>query len=901
MPSDQRSGAEPAAAHRVSALIRAAADLPKHRDSKTNVGLGLLPRPFKLLCWLVLLAAALKVAVALVMAGLDLALPAGSAAPPLGFGYIVLQLSAFGIVGGVLLLAHAGDDRTLSLGAILLTIASAFSNSLLGQAIAFLPQLRWLKPIYPDALLPVLVFWFFAVFPRPLGQGRVAQWLRIGLLTSGVVGSALLVANLALVWLPELPAPLRPTLRVLSRQPTTGTWYWTLVFSLTVTAVFLGVVRTVLAGKDDQSRAYWLLAAFTLGLSPMAISNVAEAVPSIGQYVTSPQTIKWFEPLLQWTLASMPLTVSYAVMVHRVLPLKLVVRNALGHFLTRWGLGAALITPFGLFLLHLHRFRDLTIATVFSQPRPLALLTTTLVMGVVLGYREALLRAVDRWFFRELNDDQHVLADLVDHCRQVRSLDELVAVTTAGIDRALRPEAVSVLIRDATGNQLGSLFGTAESLSTSSVLADALEKWHEPLDVDLRDPQSPLRHLPRQERHWLVDTQSRLLVPLHSSHNQLMGVLVLGAKKNELPFTREDRRVLKAIGHACTLTIENHAFRASLNGDERWDFRVAQVSPRAGECEGCGAVSPATEARCARCGGRIVPGEIPVVLSKKFRLEERIGRGGMGVVYRATDLTLDRVVAIKMLPGSSPEQTDRLRAEARAMAALSHRHLAVVFAAESWHGKPLLVCEYMPRGTLADRLIAGRLDVKEVVRLGVVLADVVHIIHKARFLHRDLKPSNIGFDAEGAPKILDFGLVHILSESDVARLLLETGRTIDAVDDLSGLSSFSSGTSRLIGTPLYMSPEAIRGDGPTPSFDLWSLNVLLLEAVLGHHPFRGRDLATSLQRIRRAQLKDELEGVEVDALRRYFERALARDAGERPKSAIEIREVLSKMLEAAPE
>ena len=123
---------------------------------------------------------------------------------------------------------------------------------------------------------------------------------------------------------------------------------------------------------------------------------------------------------------------------------------------------------------------------------------------------------------------------------------------------------------------------------------------------------------------------------------------------------------------------------------------------------------------------------------------------------------------------------------------------------------------------------------------------------------------------------------------------------IDASDDLSALSSFS-GASRLIGTPLYMSPEAIRGDAPTPAFDLWSLNVLLLEAVLGRHPFRGRDLTTSLQRIRRAHLGDELDGIEAGALRRYFERALARDAGARPRSAIEIRESLSRMLEAAPQ
>ena len=107
----------------------------------------------------------------------------------------------------------------------------------------------------------------------------------------------------------------------------------------------------------------------------------------------------------------------------------------------------------------------------------------------------------------------------------------------------------------------------------------------------------------------------------------------------------------------------------------------------------------------------------------KFRFDERVGHGGMGVVYRATDLALDRVVAIKTLPGTSPEASQRLRSEAKAMAAVVHRHLATIYGSESWRGRPMLICEFMTDGTLADRLKHEALSVDEALCLGMALAE----------------------------------------------------------------------------------------------------------------------------------------------------------------------------------
>src|SRR5207253_8576282 len=123
------------------------------------------------------------------------------------------------------------------------------------------------------------------------------------------------------------------------------------------------------------------------------------------------------------------------------------------------------------------------------------------------------------------------------------------------------------------------------------------------------------------------------------------------------------------------------------------------------------------------------------------------------------------VVAIKTLPRVSPEHAMRLRREARAMAAVQHRHLALIYGVETWRGTPLLVVEYLDGGTLADRLKAGPLAIDGVRELGISLCGALHSMHRSGVLHRDIKPSNIGFTREGVPKQLDFGLAMLANQT----------------------------------------------------------------------------------------------------------------------------------------
>src|SRR5262249_29235290 len=140
-----------------------------------------------------------------------------------------------------------------------------------------------------------------------------------------------------------------------------------------------------------------------------------------------------------------------------------------------------------------------------------------------------------------------------------------------------------------------------------------------------------------------------------------------------------------------------------------------------------------------------------------------------GIVYLAMDVVLHRSVAIKTLPRISIEGADRLRREARLTAKVTHRNLALILGAEVWRGRPMLVFEYLERGTLAERLRnMGPLEVAEALALTINIAGALRSVHDAGLVHGDVKPSNIGFNGAGVPKLLDFGVASLISASRAA-------------------------------------------------------------------------------------------------------------------------------------
>jgi serine/threonine-protein kinase len=218
-------------------------------------------------------------------------------------------------------------------------------------------------------------------------------------------------------------------------------------------------------------------------------------------------------------------------------------------------------------------------------------------------------------------------------------------------------------------------------------------------------------------------------------------------------------------------------------------------------------------------------------LNGRYRLEARIGSGGMSTVYRATDETLQRQVAIKLMNreiATDSDQLERFRREARAVAQLSHPHIVGVIDYGEDDGRPYIVFEYVEGETLKERIRrTGRLPTTEAVAYAIEIARALGVAHARHIVHRDVKPQNVLIDEEGSAKVTDFG---------IARTLDEEGLTADG---------------RVLGTTDYVSPEQALGRPVTGQSDLYSLGIVLYEMLTGEVPFRGENqVAVAMKHVR---------------------------------------------------
>lgn len=298
-------------------------------------------------------------------------------------------------------------------------------------------------------------------------------------------------------------------------------------------------------------------------------------------------------------------------------------------------------------------------------------------------------------------------------------------------------------------------------------------------------------------------------------------------------------------------------------------------------CPSCANLNPADETKCMRCGARLREADVELhgkrlaagdTVDGRYRIEGLIGAGAMGTVYEATHTRLRRAVALKVLHPelvSHSAARSRMEDEAVALASIRHPNVVEIHDIFDWEGMLVLDLDLVRGGTLAGKMLEGRLAPNAAVRLMLSVLAGLEAIHEAKLIHRDLKPSNILLDEKGEPKIADLGVAH----------------------DLEGRGRTKTGTR--IGTPEYMSPEQVRGQKVGFPTDVYACGIILYELLAGRTPFEADSEFDVMKGHVETAPDIGAVGEEVpEWVRRALGKALAKDPGDRWETAGEFRDAL---------
>jgi hypothetical protein len=640
---------------------------------------------------------------------------------------------------------------------------------------------------------------------------------------------------------------------------------------------------------NERRRFRLLVTGSVISAAPFAAVFAASVmVPVVTRRAVAIDT--WFraQSVAQLFLIALPVTFAYAVLHHRVIGVDLVLRRSLRYLLARNVLAVAIVLPLVSLTLQVVRHPDRTVGQILGE-QPL-LVAFALISTIAVFFRDRLARWLDRRFFREAVDREQVLIRLVEKVRSIETPEDLGPIVTRSVEQALHPKTAHVFLTGLDSGWLRHLRPDVDAAATDTLLAEAslvqlLRGSAASRDVPLSEASADPR-----DADWLATLGARLIVPIGGGGERLHGVLVLGEKKSDEPYSREDRRLLEAVAAQIAVVCDNAALRGQAIRAARVERDVLAHLDTAGvdvvkECPVCGRCYGRAAARCDDDDAALdLSLPVPRTIQNRYRLDRRLGRGGMGVVYVASDLRLGRDVAMKLLTGkglASDDARRRFDREARASARLHHPHIVTVHDYGAVGDIPFLVLERLIGTTLrAEISRVGAIPVPDVAAWFDQILDAVAFAHAAGVIHRDLKPENVFVSRNPAGlthlTLLDFGLAKLAADAAVPTQLTEAGA--------------------MMGTLAYMAPEQLSGHPADGRADQFALGVMVIEALTGRHPFQRKESVATM----RAILSDEarLDGTsgEVRHLDRVVQRSLAKDPAARFASVSDMRQALTSAL-----
>ena len=704
---------------------------------------------------------------------------------------------------GLLLWAGRGDWRTWLLGVYCLLMATQAPLLMLQAFVlelpppqefaAYLQHLPAANRLFVALYVPAFLFapaflWAFArECPRVHRRTRLDDLARRMIPASVVIGGGLWLACAVTLELARAGVAAAPVALVLDGTIATQDL-------LVLGAVILVALRARTASADEVRRVVVFSAGFLLLMGLSAAYDVAE-VFAPGDWISN---YRWSPTVLVIEALRFPglILLWYAVLAVRIPHLREAVRALYRRLLLRPGLlGAVAAGPAGALAWHIGRSPERAVGAVIADPLAQSLFAAVGILLLVIAARERILIRLDAWILPETADQRQALADAVGALAQAGRITTVGETVTRTVRRGCGSPATLLVADDAETRAGGFSAPQARCvpLSRQTAIVHLLETAGGPVRVEPAGRPSVFPLLPPDEAAWVTETGADVIVPVPGPGTDVLGVLVVSRRLDGRLVRSLDLPFLEALGAAAGLALARLQLLDAPGAG-------SGEAPPAEECPVCRSVTEAGEPPACECGSAYVPTEVPKLLAGKFRLTRRLGAGGMGAVYLARDLRLERDVAIKILTARSLGRLMGLKPEAWAMSTVTHPGVAQIHGVESWRGRPFLVVEFLAGGTLEDRLREGPLAPSQALSVAARLADALAALHEKGFLHGDVKPSNIGFTSEGSPKLLDFGLAH-------------------AVDDAAMMG----------GTLPYLSPEVLSGRTAEEADDVWSLSVVLYE------------------------------------------------------------------------
>jgi hypothetical protein len=790
-------------------------------------------------------------------------------------GYISYSgLVLIGFAVGLFVAFRRPGDPTARVGAWFIATASIAFGLPNGWAVAWrqaplLVQASFWIPEISRFVLDGIFLTLFLVFPRRLFKAR---WPWILIWAPVVATLPWRVAEFhAVIYRPGEPL----SLPVLVGQAISVR---AIVYLVTGIAVLVVSYRRIL-NTQERRRVRVLVAGTAVGVG--AAVCVIWFQNFTGLATGGPLMSVLIHPL---TLAC-PLAFAYAILRHRMFGIQVIVRQGLQYALARGAVIGVLPVLGVLLLLDLAVNRRETLSSILESR---GWVYASLGGLAVAAYwqRKPWLDALDRRFFREAYDRDQILLELIESVKESSSLTEISALVGSEIGKALHPESIHVFYREPNRPEFS--VGSSSSggiqlpaLREDSALVRALGQRSTPLEVSASVGGGGL---PASERAWLEGLRIDLVVPIKGPVLSLAGLILLGHKKSEEPYSPSDKTLLQAIAGQVAVLCENLWLHDRVDRESRMrrdvlahlekeNVNLVKECPACGRCfDRCHEVCPDDRSELALT--------VPVerTLDDRYRLERVLGRGGMGAVYEATDTRLGRSVAVKIMTGQlfgHPMALRRFEREARASATLNHPNIIAVHD----YGRigddgAFLVMELVRGTTMRGQLERrGRIAPPVAADWFDQVLDGLSAAHDQGIVHRDLKPENIMVSGKqlggDSVKILDFGLAKMKWASAAS-----TGLT-------------APGT--VMGTYAYMSPEQLGGGEADERSDLFSVAVMVFEAITGSHPFRSPTTAEMLHAILHRPVRLEGEGEQIRRLESVLARSLAPDPGNRFGSARELR------------